>query len=59
MNAVEFFIPFGRVQRQPQAWWSPEVEEAVSEKRKAFAAATKNTFCINEHLTKDRSRSTN
>ena len=32
-------IPFGRIKRQPQAWWSSEVEEAVSERYKAFAAA--------------------
>ena len=38
-NEAKFFIPFGRVKRQPQAWWSAEVEEAVSERRKAFAAA--------------------
>ena len=41
LNAVKFFIAFGRVKRQPQAWWSPEVEETVSVRRKAFAAAFK------------------
>ena len=29
----------GRIKRPPKAWWSAEVEEAVSERRKAFAAA--------------------
>ena len=32
-------IPFGRIKHQPQAWWSTEVKEAVSERCKAFAAA--------------------
>ena len=32
-------IPFGRIQRSPKAWWSAEVESAVSERRKVFAAA--------------------
>ena len=32
-------IPFGRIKRYPKAWWSPEVEEAVSDRWKAFAAA--------------------
>ena len=38
LNAAKSFIPFGRIKRPPKAWWSPEVEEAVSERRKAFAA---------------------
>ena len=32
-------IPFGRIKRHPKAWPSAEVEGAVSERRKAFAAA--------------------
>ena len=39
LNAAKFSIPFGRIKRPPKAWWSAEVEEAVSERRKAFAAA--------------------
>ena len=39
LKAAKFFISFGCVKRQPQAWWSFEVEEAVSERHKAFAAA--------------------
>ena len=39
LNAAKSSIPFGRIQRPPKAWWSAEVEEAVSERRKAFAAA--------------------
>ena len=35
---MEATIPFGRIKRPPKAWWSAEVEEAVSERRKAFAA---------------------
>ena len=39
MNAAKSSISFGRIKRHPTAWWSAEVEEAVSERRKAFAAA--------------------
>ena len=39
LNAAKFSIPFGRIKRPPKAWWSPEVEQAVSERRRAFAAA--------------------
>ena len=39
LNAAKFSIPFGRIKRHPKAWWSAEVEQAVSERRKAFAAA--------------------
>ena len=38
LNAAKSSIPFGRIQRHSKAWWSAEVEEAVSERRKAFAA---------------------
>ena len=37
LNATKFFIPFGRVKRQPQAGWSAEVEGAASKRRKVFA----------------------
>ena len=39
LNAAKSSIPFGRIKRPSKAWWSAEVEEAVSERRKAFAAA--------------------
>ena len=39
LNVVKSSIFFGRIKRPPKAWWSPEVEQAVSERRKAFAAA--------------------
>ena len=39
LNAAKFSIPFGRIKRHPKAWWSAEVEQAVSERRKAFAVA--------------------
>ena len=39
LNAAKSSIPFGRIKRPPKAWWFAEVEEAVSERRKAFAAA--------------------
>ena len=39
LNAAKSSIPFGRIKRHSKTWWSAEVEEAVSERRKAFAAA--------------------
>ena len=39
LNAAKSSISFGRIKRHPKAWWSAEVEGAVSERRKAFAAA--------------------
>ena len=39
LNAAKSSISFSRIKRPPKAWWSDEVEEAVSERRKAFAAA--------------------
>ena len=39
LNAAKSSIPYGRIKRFPKAWWSAEVEQAVSERRKAFAAA--------------------
>ena len=41
LNVAKSSIPFGRIKRPPKAWWSAEVEEAVSERRKAFAAANR------------------
>ena len=39
LNAAKSSIPFGHIKCPPKAWWSAEVEEAVSERRKTFAAA--------------------
>ena len=39
LNATKSSIPFGRIKCPTKAWWSAEVEQAVSERRKAFAAA--------------------
>ena len=39
LNAAKSSIPFDRIKRHPKAWWSAEVESAVSERHKAFAAA--------------------
>ena len=39
LNAAKSSIPFGRIKQNPKAWWSAEMKSAVSEKRKAFAAA--------------------
>ena len=39
LNVAKSSIPFGCIKRHLKAWWSAEVEQAVSERRKAFAAA--------------------
>ena len=39
LNAAKSSILFGRIKCPTKAWWSAEVEQAVSERRKAFAAA--------------------
>ena len=39
LNAAESSILFGRIKRPSKSWWCAEVEGAVSERRKAFAAA--------------------
>ena len=39
LNSAKSFIPFGHIKQPPKAWWSAEVEQAVSERHKAFAAA--------------------
>ena len=39
LNAAKSSIPFRRIRCHPKAWWSAEMEDAVSEKRKAFAVA--------------------
>ena len=41
LNAAKSSIPFGRIKCPPKAWWSAEVEEAVGERRRAFATAHK------------------
>ena len=39
LNAAKSSIPFDCIKRPPKAWRSAEVEEAVGERRRAFAAA--------------------
>ena len=39
LNAAKSSILFSHIKRPPKVWWSAEVEEAVSERCKAFAAA--------------------
>ena len=41
LKATKSSIPFGRIKRHSKAWWSAEVEGAVSKRRKAFASANK------------------
>ena len=38
LNAAKSSIPFDCITRHPKGWWSAEVESAVSERCKAFAA---------------------
>ena len=42
LNVAKSSIPFSRIKRHPKAWWSAEVETAISERHKAFAAAHRN-----------------
>ena len=53
-NAAKSTIPFGRIKRHPKAWWSAEVEEAVSERRKAFAAAHRSEEGRQAYITASR-----
>ena len=39
LNAAKSSIPFGCIKRTFKVWWSAEVEDAVGERCKAFAAA--------------------
>ena len=39
LNAAKFSIPFDRIKRHHKAWCSAEVEGAITERHKAFAAA--------------------
>ena len=39
LHVAKSSIPFGRIKRPPKAWWSAEMEQAVSERRRDFAAA--------------------
>ena len=39
LNAAKSSIPFGCIKCHPKAWWSAEVEGAVSERCRAFTAA--------------------
>ena len=37
---VKSYIPFGHVKSQHQAWWSSEVEKAITERCKALLPLT-------------------
>ena len=54
LNAAKSSIPFGRIKRPPKAWWSAEVEEVVSERRKAFAAAHRSDEDRQAYITASR-----
>ena len=57
LNAAKSSMPFGRIKRYPKVWWSAEVEEAVSERRKAFAAAHRSDENRQAYITASRSTS--
>ena len=46
LNAAKSSIPFGRIKRPPKAWWSAEVESAVSERRKAYISASRRASSV-------------
>ena len=54
LNAAKSSIPFGRIKRPFKAWWSAEVEGAVSERCKAFAAAHRSDEDRQAHITASR-----
>ena len=54
LNAAKSSISFGRIKRHPKAWSSAEVEEAVSERRKAFAAAHRSDEDRQAYITASR-----
>ena len=54
LNAAKSSIPFGRIKRPPKAWWSAEVKQAVSERRKAFAAAHRSDEDRQAYITASR-----
>ena len=54
LNAAKSSIPFSRMKRHPKAWWSAEVEEAVSERRKAFAVAHRSNEDRQAYITASR-----
>ena len=54
LNAAKSSIPFGRTKRPPKAWWSAEVEGAVSERCKTFAAANRSDEDRQAYITASR-----
>ena len=54
LNATKSSIPFGRIKRPPKAWWSAEVEPAVSERCKAFAAAHRSDVDCQAYISASR-----
>ena len=54
LNAAKSSIPFGCIKRQPKARWSTEVNEAVSERLKAFAAAHRSNEDRQAYITASR-----
>ena len=54
LNAAKSSISFGCIKRHPKAWWSAEVESAVSERRKAFVTAHRSDEDRQAYITASR-----
>ena len=54
LNPAKSSIPFSCIKRPSKAWWSAEVENAVSKRRKAFAAAHRSDEDRQAYITASR-----
>ena len=57
LNAAKSSVRFNHIKCHPEAWWSAEVEGAVSERRKAFAAAHRSDEDRQAYISTPRSAS--
>ena len=44
LNAAKSSIPYRRIKRQAQVWWSRDMKEGTKERRKTFAVAHRSKF---------------
>ena len=54
LNAAKSSISFSRIKRHPKAWMSAEVEEAVSERPKAFTTACRSDDDLQAYISASR-----
>ena len=57
LEAAKSSIPYGRTRQSPKAWWSPELDELVRERRKAYRKAHQSEEHRQAYLTASRSAS--